>query len=80
MLALPVKPALVERKGRVEVVVVRLVDVAGDWSSETPFVEANHTYARASGKPESFSSFSGYRGKTDEEVLWDVVRSVYHSW
>lgn len=85
---IPVHPNLEERKKGWERLMVRCVDVEElDWDSgrdddgnlaKTQKVEAAYTYAN--GASHSFASVSTSKFDSDEDALWDAVRSQYHAW
>jgi hypothetical protein len=78
---IPVKPEYAERKKNWERVIVRCWDGEEiDWRNNRmkPIVESAYTYCNGSSC--SFSSVSTNRTATDEEAVWDAIRSQYHRW
>lgn len=76
-IGLPVKAEMVERKGDLEMVVLKLKNEK-DWMDGGDRVVGYMTLANKSNS--SFSSYSGVYGKTDEEVIWECLRTAYRSW
>jgi hypothetical protein len=73
---IPVKPEYAERKKGYEVCVVRCWDGNGEWlMKDSRLIGAAYTYAN--GNTCSFSSCSTYFSKTDEDAVWEAVRSCY---
>ncbi len=80
LIAIPVKPELIERKGRTELVMIRIKDVTDRWAieEEGPQVEYWLTYVNKGSF--SFSSCSGSKEKTDDDAIWEAIRYVRESW
>lgn len=78
---LPVHPTYGQRKGASELVVVRLAKVEDyDWPTGEKATKIEGHCTNSNEGSSSFSSWSGIKGQTEEEVLWEIARDVYHSW